>query len=118
MEKYFKLEKLKDVTVIRFLFTEISMSEAEELKMQLYDLITGDSRNFVINLDKLIFLPSLVLGVLVSFSTRIREAVGGRLVFASLTEQMKTVFRVTKLKNIFLTYETQEEALRSFKKTE
>jgi len=117
MKKYFRLEKHKDINVIYLLFTEISMAEAEELKMQLYDLITGESKKFLIDLDKLIFLPSVVLGILVSFSKRISEA-GGRLVFSCLTEQMKTVFRVTKLKSIFLTYETEEEALKSFKKTE
>ena len=77
MEKYFKVKKVKNVSMITFLF-------------------------------------SMVMGILVSFVAKVHEK-GGCIVFCCPPKQIATIFSITKLDKISQIYNTEDEALGSFK---
>ena len=114
MNKYFEIEKINDLSIIRILFSELSMEEAEEFKSHLYSLITDKNEAFVINMAKCDFLPSIALGVFVGFNTKAREK-SGKVSFCCLPEKIKRIFIITKLDKIFEIYETRIEAIEAFK---
>jgi len=114
MSEYFNVKKVKGINVVAFLFSELSMEETQNLKSGLYSLITDRDNNFIIDVRKCSFLPSMVIGVLVSFSAKAHEK-NGRIVFCSPTEQVRAIFSITKLDKIFQVYDSEEEALESFK---
>jgi len=100
--------------VVAFLFSELSMEETQNLKEELYSLVTDRGSNFIIDVQKCAFLPSMVIGVLVSFAAKAREK-NGRIVFCNPREQVRAIFSITKLDKIFQVYKTEQEALESFK---
>ncbi|MFC1576287.1 STAS domain-containing protein [Candidatus Omnitrophota bacterium] len=113
MDKYFDVSKSGNSTIVKFLFSELSMTEAEEFKNQLYDLVSDNDTKFIIDMSKCSFLPSVALGILVNFTAKVHTK-KGKVVFAEPTEQVKTIFRVTHLEKIFKVYNTRDEAVKSF----
>jgi len=113
MGRYFRVKKIKDINVVAFLFSELSMEEAQELKSELYGLATDRDNKFIIDVQKCAFLPSVVIGILVSFASKVHEK-NGRVVFSNPSEQIKAIFSITKLDKIFQVYGSEEEALGSF----
>ena len=114
MSEYFYIKKVKGINVVSFLFSELSMEDTQELKTELYALVTDKSNKFIIDVEKCAFLPSMVIGILVSFAAKVHEK-NGRIVFCSPSEQIKIIFSITKLDKIFQIYGSEEEALASFK---
>lgn len=115
MNKYFTIRKAEDITVITFLFAELSLKQIEEFKSLFYCLVTDADNKFVINMRMCSFLPSLVLGVLVGFDAKVKKE-NGRMVFCCLTEQVRTILEITRLVLIFEVYNTEEAALSAFHK--
>lgn len=115
MRQYFKEEKINGITVVTFLFSELSIEETEEFKTNLYGVVSETKNKFIINMSKSLFLPSLVLGIVVFFNARVKEE-NGKVVFCSLTEQVKTVFKVSGIEHIFEIYDTQDDAMKAFGK--
>ena len=114
MEEYFKVKKVKNINVIAFLFSELSMENTQELKAELYSLVSESDNKFIINVQKCAFLPSMVIGILVSFAAKVHEKTG-RIAFCCPPEQIRAIFSITKLDKIFQIYNTEDEALESFK---
>ena len=113
MDKYFETKKSGNVMVVKLLFSELSLYEADKFKVEFYGLVSDQNNQFVVNLEKCSFLPSIVIGVLINFVIKSLER-GGKVVFASLTEQVKNIFHITKLESAFEVYATEKEALDSF----
>jgi len=114
MSHYYKITKTDSITIITLLFSELSIEEAEHFKDDLYGIISDTHNKFVINMNKCIFMPSVVLGIFVKFNTKVTEQ-NGLMVFCCLTEQVKTLFEITRLDKIFKIYTTEMEALAALK---
>lgn len=107
---------LKDGIVVmdcagRIVFGE----ETSELRDQVKGLIAQGSR-VVLNLGEVSYIDSGGLGTLVSLYTSARSA-GGSVKLARLTRRVGDLLQVTKLLTVFEVYETEEEAVESFRKT-
>jgi anti-anti-sigma factor len=111
---YFVSEKKEGVIIVRFGFSEISLSQREELKMALKKLLNGDS-HFVFNLSRLGFLSSLVIATIVFFAKEIR-AKNGDVKLCSLSPESRNVASIVRLDKIFEIFEQEKEALDSFKR--
>ena len=114
MKKYFEVKKVNDITVVVLLFSELSIEESEEFKMQFYKLISDTDNKFIIDISKCLFLPSVVLGIIVNFTAKVHQQYG-RIVFCRPSEQVRATFAAAHLTKIFEIYGTQEEAVKSFK---
>jgi anti-anti-sigma factor len=110
--EYFTIERLGDVVVVRFVFNEISLQEkhiiSEELSKQL-----GESSRIVLNLNKIGFLSSSFISLLVHISREIVEKKNGSLRLCCLSPESKAVLKLTRLDNILNTFDTEEDAVKS-----
>ena len=89
---------------------EIDMYTAPRLRELLIDLVSKGSYHLVVNLDKVGFLDSTGLGVLVGGLKRVR-AHDGSLDLVCTQQRILKIFRITGLTEVFGIYETVDQAI-------
>ena len=114
MENYFTIEKAGGIQVVTFLFAELSLEDAEDFKKSLYSYVSDTSNKFIIDFHRCVFMSSVALGALVSFTAKI-HSYDGRIVFCAPTKEVSAILAITKFDKIYDIYRTREEALASFK---
>ena len=57
MSRYFTTTRTGEIVAIRFLFSELSLEEAEEFKDEFYAVANGPEKKFVVNMEKCVFIP-------------------------------------------------------------
>lgn len=87
--------------------------ESTELHDLLHELIDQDKKNVVIDLSKVDWMNSTGLGLLISGLTTLKKA-GGELRLAKVTDKIQSLLTITKLITIFKSYDSVEEAVKSF----
>lgn len=65
-----------------------------------YDLVSRGSTRFIIDCSNLTFVDSMGLGVLISLLRRVRQK-DGDVKVAALTDEVKTIFEITRLHRLF-----------------
>src|SRR5436305_9696721 len=93
---------------------EIDIYTAPRLRELLTNLVSKGSYQLVVNLDKVGFLDSTGLGVLVGGLRRVR-AHDGSLDLVCTRERILRIFRVTGLTEVFGIYETVDQAIAARK---
>ena len=93
---------------------EIDIYTAPRLRELLIDLVSTGSYQLVVNLDKVGFLDSTGLGVLVGGLRRVR-AHDGSLDLVCTREPILKIFRVTGLTEVFGIYQTVDQAIAARK---
>jgi anti-sigma B factor antagonist len=89
---------------------EIDMYTAPRLRELLTYLVSTGSYQLVVNLDKVGFLDSTGLGVLVGGLRRVR-AHDGSMDLVCTQQRILKIFRVTGLTEVFGIYETVDQAI-------
>jgi anti-sigma B factor antagonist len=87
--------------------------ETAELRDQVKALITAGSR-IILNLAEVTYIDSGGLGTLVALYTTARNA-GGSVKLARLTQRVGDLLQVTKLLTVFEVFNSEEEAVQSFR---
>ncbi|MCY4571947.1 MAG: STAS domain-containing protein [Gemmatimonadetes bacterium] len=105
----FNLRRFGQVTVIE-VAGQLIVGNRQELKQMVLGELEQGSRSFVVDFALTGYIDSSGLGILVSLSKKIREA-GGRLQLASLNEDLRRLFELTKLYTLFEIRDSLEEAL-------
>ncbi|HAY77680.1 MAG TPA: anti-anti-sigma factor [Gemmatimonadetes bacterium] len=108
----FQVSKVNDVTVIE-VEGQLIVGNRNELKNKVLEEIELGEQTFVIDFANTAYIDSSGLGVLVSLSKNIREH-GGELRLSSLSEDLRTLFELTKLDTLFQIAEDKERALEGF----
>ena len=93
---------------------EIDLYTAPRLRELLIDLVSTGSYRLVVNLDKVGFLDSTGLGVLVGGLKRVR-AHDGSLDLVCTQQPILKIFRVTGLTEVFGIYQTAGQAIAATK---
>jgi anti-sigma B factor antagonist len=105
---------VQDILVVncdgRIVFGE----ESAELRDKVKALIAQNKR-IVLNLGGVTYIDSGGLGTLVALYTTAHNA-GGAIKLTNLTPRVGDLLQVTKLLTIFEVYDTEEEAIQSFRK--
>jgi anti-sigma B factor antagonist len=84
------------------------------LKDKLQSLLHQNKKNILFNLAQVSYVDSAGLGAIVSaYTTVTRE--GGSLKLANITKKLQDLLSITKLLTVFETFDSEEEALRSYK---
>jgi anti-sigma B factor antagonist len=104
----------KDGTEVIDVQGEIDMYTAPRLRELLIDLVSAGSYQLVVDLDKVGFLDSTGLGVLVGGLKRVR-AHDGSLDLVCTQQPILRIFRVTGLTEVFGIYETVDQAIAATK---
>jgi anti-sigma B factor antagonist len=87
--------------------------ETTEIHNRVKELVANGVTKVVIDLGKVSWMNSTGLGALMSSLTTVKNA-EGELKIARATDKVKSLFMVTKLITIFDSYDSVEDALKSF----
>ena len=93
---------------------EIDISTAPRLRELLIELVSKNSYQLVVNMDKVGFLDSTGLGVLVGGLRRVR-AHDGWLDLVCTQERILKIFRITGLTQVFGIHQTVDQAIAATK---
>ena len=96
----FKVVVKDDVTLIE-VGGQLIVGNRQLLKEQVFDQLERGDRKFRLDFSKTDYVDSSGLGVLVTLSKKIREQ-GGQLSLVSLSEDLRTLFELTKLDTLFV----------------
>ena len=96
----FKVVAKDDDTLIE-VGGQLIVGNRQLLKEQVLDQLERGDRKFIIDFSKTDYIDSSGLGVLVTLSKKIREQ-GGQLSLVSLSEDLRTLFELTKLDTLFI----------------
>ena len=89
-----------DVTLIE-VGGQLIVGNRQLLKEQVLDQLERGDRKFILDFSKTDYIDSSGLGVLVTLSKKIREQ-GGQLSLVGLSEDLRTLFELTKLDTLFI----------------
>ena len=94
---------------------KITLGEGDTLlKDKLHSLLHRGKKNVLLNLSDVSYVDSAGLGALVSaYTTVTRE--GGSLKLVNITRKLQDLLSITKLLTVFETFDSEDEALRSYK---
>jgi anti-sigma B factor antagonist len=93
---------------------EIDIYTAPRLRELLIDLASKNSYQLIVNLDKVGFLDSTGLGVLIGALKRVR-AHDGSLDLVCTQERILKIFKITGLTKVFGIYQTVDQAIAARK---
>lgn len=91
---------------------EIDVYTSPKVKDAIGDLIDKGHYNLVINLEKVRYIDSTGLGVLIGGLKRVREH-GGTVNLVCTNPQIKKIFDITGLVKIFGIYDDEESAMKA-----
>ncbi len=92
---------------------EIDLYNAPEIKKNIKTQIDNGKHNIIVNLDKVSYIDSSGIGVLISSLSQLKK-VGGGLKIINVYASVKKVFELTKLTSFFDIYENEQDAVQSF----
>ena len=93
---------------------KITLGEGDELlKDKVNSLVNQGRRKIVLNLAEVPYLDSAGLGEVVRAYTTVSRQ-GGSLKLLNLTKRITDLLSITKLLTVFDTFESEDEAVRSF----
>ena len=102
--------EIKELKVIG----ELDALVAPKLKEKITKLVEADTVKFIIDFEEVTHINSLAMGILRGKLKVVKE-MGGDIKLIKLNEHIKTIFEMIGLDEIFEIYETEEEAVASFK---
>ncbi|HVF89962.1 MAG TPA: STAS domain-containing protein [Blastocatellia bacterium] len=88
-----------------------------QVKERIKDLLADGQKRILLNLGDVSYIDSAGLGALISSYTTSKR-VGGQLKLVNLTKRIQDLLSITKLITVFDTYETEREAISSYKPAE
>lgn len=89
--------------------------DASLLNEKIHEYIENNRKDVVIDLSKVEWMNSTGLGILISGYTRLRNH-QGVLKLANVTDKIQSLLTITKLVTVFETFDSVDEAIKSFKK--
>ena len=87
--------------------------DAEAFDEVLKTLIHEGCRNVVVNMEKVRWVNSTGLGILISGYTTLKKS-GGELKLLKVSDRIENIFIVSKLYTVFESFQDEDEAVRSF----
>jgi anti-sigma B factor antagonist len=93
---------------------EIDLYNAPEIKEKIKEEMNKSKANIIINLDKVSYIDSSGIGVLISSLSNLKK-IGGALKLINVYASVRKVFELTKLTSFFDIYDSEADALAAFK---
>ena len=103
----------EDVVIITLEGDMVGGPDATLLSEKLRDLIEGGKNKIIVDMEKVDWMNSSGLGILIGSLTTVRNS-GGDLKLIHLKKKLKELLRITKLRRVFEVFEDESEAVGSF----
>lgn len=103
----------KDNVLLLALGGTLDVGKQAYLKEELVKKIPSESTHLVLDFKKVDFIDSACLGALISIARRLRSK-GGDVRLASLHDEVKSIFQITRLDKVFKIFEKPEDAIKSY----
>jgi anti-sigma B factor antagonist len=87
--------------------------DSEAFDETLKTLIHEGIRNFIVNLERVRWVNSTGLGILISGYQTVKKS-GGELKLLKVSDRIENIFIVSKLYTVFDSFNDEDEAVRSF----
>ena len=105
---------VSDVTVLD-LKGKMTLGEGDELlKDKINSLLAAGKKKLLLNLEAVPYIDSAGLGEIVRTYTTVSRQ-GGSLKLLNLTKRIEDLLSITKLLTVFETFDSEAEAIKSFK---
>ena len=105
---------VNDVTILD-LKGKMTLGEGDELlKDKINSLLAAGRKKLLLNLEGVPYIDSAGLGEVVRTYTTVSRQ-GGSLKLLNLTKRIEDLLSITKLLTVFETYDTESEAVQSYK---
>jgi anti-sigma B factor antagonist len=91
---------------------EVDVYTAPLLRQEIMEQVDNGVKHMLVNLEKVEYLDSTGLGILIGGVKRLKEG-GGSLKLVGPTARITRIFEITGLNKIFDVYTTEAEALSS-----
>lgn len=113
--RHLRLESIDGVTVVSFVESKIVSEESiQEVGEQLYSLVDSEGhRQLLLNFGNVQYMSSAALGKLINLKKKVGAA-GGKLKLCSIHPELKVVFKITRLDQVFEIFDEEQAALDSF----
>jgi anti-anti-sigma factor len=111
-----QIEEIGDVTVVRLNGPRLATDEDTEATFaRLFALVEDAAhRKLVLDLGSIEYFASAALGKLVTLNRK-AHAADARLVLCRPTPPVQRILQLTRLNDVLLTYDSEDEARQSFK---
>ena len=108
-------ERIVDGITILDLKGKMTLGEGDELlKDKINSLVMQNRRRILLNLADVPYIDSAGLGEVVRTYTTVSRQ-GGQLKLVNLTKRITDLLSITKLLTVFETFESEADALKTFK---
>ena len=109
------IQPVRDVLVVNFNDASILDTQiVQQIGEELFDLIDKQARRkLVLDFDKVRFLSSSALGILITLRKKC-DAIKGKVVLCNMRDDLRKVFKITNLDRMFEFHENEEKALGAF----
>lgn len=106
-------ELKKDKAFVIILEGRLDSTNSGEMEKKFISLLEKGEKNLLIDFSALDYISSAGLRVMLMAAKK-SKAAGGKVVLASLTDNVKEVFDIAGFSSIFPIFANQEEAIQSF----
>jgi len=103
--------RVDDSTQALDLEGEVDVYTAPLLRQEIMDQVDAGVKNLLVNLDKVEYLDSTGLGILIGGVKRLKEQ-GGSLRLVGPSARISRIFEITGLNKIFDVYATEADAIQ------
>ena len=103
-----------DVTVLTPKGMLLGGKETDELQGKIKELAEAGNKKLLINLGQTTFMNSVSLGVLIAGHSNYAKRTA-KMKLCAVDKKIQNIFVVTKLSLVFDVYDSEDEALKSFK---
>jgi len=111
----YKIEEHYNAVVIALKGNVMGGDDTKDFNDLLHKYIEEDKKNIIVDLSDVKFMNSSGLGMLIGGLTTMKKS-DGNLKLARTTEKIQSLLIITKLITIFESFETVDEAVKSFSK--
>ncbi len=106
-------KRLEGNVAVLCLHGRLDLTSASSLKEVSKEVLAGEAKNMILNMDKVDFINSSGLGALVSILKEVRNS-QGNMRLTNLAPYVKEIFDITQLTNIFEIFPDEKQAISSF----
>ncbi len=107
--------RLIDNVVIIDILGEIDLYNSPKIKDVLSENVKNNHKNVIINLGDVTYIDSSGIGTLIFCRTFLNQN-SGSLKIIKVKDSVKRIFELTKLNSFFTIFDSESEAINSFKK--